>query len=442
MLSDFLKGRHLVAFWRDPAQALGLILDQGRFTTAFAWFALTCLVFQWGVNQHLRDHYERIPNPQYESWWIQHGQQFEMDPESFDAVDLPVPFNRAPLPLIGEIGWLWFSFTWSHLFTHALGLLLFAIPVMIGLLRWAKGMGYYSQSQGVYAPLVMTVSQAWCAAHLPLGLLGFLVVMVGGPDIFLVIILLAAKASFLWFTANAMHRVCRTSIGLSLAVVTGLVPLSVPFQWISGLLLVLLSPFFLIFFGFTIWQRGKEATRGFTRSQNMKRHLEALTINPNDADAHLQIAEIYHQRGQWDQSLDHLQKALAIDDRDPDTHYWTAKTLIEKGELQRATVHLEQAIAINPRHAHWEVQRELGRVFFLQQRYQEAIEVLDSYCNQRSFDPQGLYLLGSAYLAQDDRDLAKEFFERALDAAKTAPDYRQAEVALWGRKAKKSLNSL
>jgi len=87
-----------------------------------------------------------------------------------------------------------------------------------------------------------------------------------------------------------------------------------------------------------------------------------------------------------------------------------------------------------------EIHRELGTVYLLLERYPEAERELALYTERREYDPEGLYRYGQVLEALNRPDEVRTTYRRAIEAAHTAPRYRQRIVAQWSRLAQRRLN--
>ena len=72
----------------------------------------------------------------------------------------------------------------------------------------------------------------------------------------------------------------------------------------------------------------------------------------------------------------------------------------------------------------------------------EARRELALYTDRREYDPEGLYYYGQTLEALGDKAAAREVYERAVEAARTAPRYRLRFTARWSRLAQKQLRKL
>ena len=89
-----------------------------------------------------------------------------------------------------------------------------------------------------------------------------------------------------------------------------------------------------------------------------------------------------------------------------------------------------------------EVHRELGSVYLSLGRMEEARRELALYTERREYDPEGLFHYGRVLEQTGNPTAAKELYQRAVEAARTAPRYRRRFTAKWSRLAQKHLAKL
>jgi tetratricopeptide (TPR) repeat protein len=205
----------------------------------------------------------------------------------------------------------------------------------------------------------------------------------------------------------------------------------------------LFSPF-LLFFGFMYFggRLGGEVRgfgNAFRQKQNFKRFLHNATVNPKDADAHVQLALIYLQRRQAAKALEHLNRAVEIDKNEPDANYELGKLARTRGDLQEALNYFSVTLEQNDKYALSEIWREIGATYLAANMFAEAREALEKFVERRPVDAEGLYYLGKVLKAQGETDRAREMFERAVEAAQTSPDYRRREIRHWSKLAQKEI---
>jgi tetratricopeptide (TPR) repeat protein len=199
------------------------------------------------------------------------------------------------------------------------------------------------------------------------------------------------------------------------------------------------SPF-VLFWGWQFLSRDiGDVPFSFGARQSFKRHLEAATVNPRDAEAHYQLGLIHQQRGQDDKALERFLKAVEIDPAEVDAHYQLGRIARRQGRHPDAIAHFERVVARAPAHARHEVWREIGGTYLEFGEAAHARWALERYVEQRPHDPEGLYQLAVALRNVGEGEAARQALVRCVEAADTAPRYRRHEVRRWRKLAASEL---
>jgi len=204
----------------------------------------------------------------------------------------------------------------------------------------------------------------------------------------------------------------------------------------------LMSPF-LLYYGYTLFASDVRSLGDGLRSrQHFQQQLEIATTNPRDADAHYQLGLIYQKRRQWTEAIVRFEKAVEIDPGEADPHYQLGRIARAQKRFDDAIGHLKTAAELDDKLSQSDVWRDLGAAYFESGMVQEAAAALEKYTDRRSYDPEGLYWYGRALATLGRKDDAREMFQRAVDAVKTMPSHRRAEVRTWGSQSKGELKKL
>ena len=225
--------------------------------------------------------------------------------------------------------------------------------------------------------------------------------------------------------------------GPLVAVAAVVIPFAVlPF---AGFLSMLASPFIL--YWVYMYTRGDISAIQWSMGSRraFKRHMEASTLNPRDADAHYQLGLIHHHRRQYPEAIARFEKAVAIDPSEIDAHYQLGRIAREQGRHADSIRHLEQVVARDPKYARHEIWREVGATYFEAGDFANARAMLERYVENRPYDAEGLCLLGLSLKKLGDAGAAVEMLKRSVEAAKTAPVYRRGELRRWRKRAEAEL---
>lgn len=176
--------------------------------------------------------------------------------------------------------------------------------------------------------------------------------------------------------------------------------------------------------------------------QNFRRMLEAAAINPHDGDAQYQLGLIYQERRQYTEAIQRFKNAIAIDPRETDAHFRLGCIARQQGRLKDALGYFETVLNQDEKHSQSEILRELGAVYIAAGQFEDARGFLADYVQQRPYDPEGLYYFGQALEGLGRTAEARERYELATEAARTAPRYRRGVTAKWSRLAQKQIRKL
>jgi cytochrome c-type biogenesis protein CcmH/NrfG len=291
-----------------------------------------------------------------------------------------------------------------------------------------------------YAPLLACVLVAWTAAHLPI--LPFVWL---APQ-FLTMARIAALGYFVFLSGFAIQAVAGASIPQGIGTAVGAIAIAIGgyFAWdqLGGIQYIFLSPFMLIMLYPVLRSYADGFGNGLRSRQNFRRNLEASTLNPHDADAQYQLGLIYQDRRNYSEAIARFSKAAQIDPSDPGAHYQLGVIAREQNRFEDALGHIGKAHALDQKHSSSEVWRDLAATNFALGNLEQARTQLETYVERREYDPQGLYWLGRVYKSLSRPADARSAFERAIEAAKTAPPHLRRQTAKWNSQSRSELRSL
>jgi tetratricopeptide (TPR) repeat protein len=294
-----------------------------------------------------------------------------------------------------------------------------------------------------YSPLLVCILMCWIAASIP----GVLAVFIAPAFGFW--IHLAVALYFLALAAIAVRTVFGTGIGKAIGTVLGALAATVgafyAYAIFGGALSYFSSPLMLLWLYYLFRPNLDMLTGlggGLRSRQSFGRHLEALTVNPRDSDAHYQLGLIYQQRRNYAEAVSRFTKAVEIDPSETDAHHQLGQIALEQKRYEDARRHFAAALALDDKHSSSESWRGLGAADLQLGRTEQALAELEKYTDRREFDPEGLYWLGCAFKKLGQTQEARDAFKRAVEAARTSPPHRRRYTASWGRQAKAELRTL
>ena len=423
---------------------MGRIVDEGHWLYAAVVVAALSMVFHATVTSVIHNNveavYRELP-PQPAATPDPEGYE---DEEDYEPVPRPrFVYDRHPLPLVGDRGWLFVSFAPPGFFTTVLGMAILYIPCLI-LLVAASGVNasFSVLLRRDYGPLLTCGLMAWAAAHLPFTLAGFALEPLG----------LGAKTALGLWAASAICFGLLMALGLRMLfginypkalVVVALAALSFSVQakLFSAVSPFLFSPF-LLFYAFMMFRGGiGDIGHSLRQRQNFRRSMEIATINPRDASAHYQLGLIYQYRRQYGEAVSRFEKAVEIAHDETDAHFQLGRIAREQGRLQDAINHFSAVLEQDEKHAQSEIWREVGATYLAASMFTEAQDALTKFIDRRPYDPEGLYHYGKTLEQLGRSEEAREMFARCVEAVKTMPSYRHREHLKWDKLAKDQLKN-
>lgn len=439
----------LLALFYRPLSAMSDIIDNGNWFFAAVAVFLVSLAFFSTVNSKLEKAYH-VPNL-YEFYQPDHSMTNESAPAAEAEYERAVAeYNRAmdarqKVPFVGDNFFRFFSFEPGGFFRPVLTISCFYVPATILLLCIFGNIGNFGVIvRRDYAALATCSLMAWAAAHLPFAIAGialyspavsppvYFAFWLASGILFGALMIFALRTVFGVNYGAAIVTVCLSWLAFSAGMYV--------FRFVSPWLF---SPFLALYayMYFGGYLRGEVSgfSDAFRQKQNFKRFLQNATVNPRDADAHVQLALVYLQRRQEAKALEHLKRAVEIDPSEPDANYELGKISRQKGDLQQALNHFSMVVEQNDKHALSEIWREIGATYLAANMLKEAREALEKYVERRSVDAEGLYHLGKVLKAQGETERAREMFRQAIESAQTSPDYRRRELRYWSRLAEKEI---
>lgn len=433
----------------NPAAAMSDIMDKGSWLVAAGAVLVVSIAFFGTINMKLESAYH-VPN-------AAEFRHVERDDDSEDpdaaikknersaAAYREAMANRQVIPVLGDRFFQFFYFEPGKFYQPLLLLSVFYVPAAILLMCLIGGVGSFGLVlRRDYGTLAACTLNSWAAAHLPFAIAGaFLFSQAVDPVVYLAM-WAASGLLFGVFMVFALRTVFGSSYGHAIVVVA--------VAWLALSLGMYVSRFvgpwlfspFLIFFvvmylGGFLSGEARGLGNAFRRKQNLKRFLHNATVNPKDADAHVQLGIIYLQRRQEAKALEHLNKAIEIDPDEIDAQYELGKLARSKGELQGALDHFAVVLEQNDKHALSEIWREVGATYLAANMLTEARDALEKFVDRRSGDVEGLYYLGKVLKAQGETEKASELFAEAIQLAKASPDYHRNRTRHWSKLAQKEI---
>jgi tetratricopeptide (TPR) repeat protein len=431
-----------------PVATMSELMDKGSWLLSAVFVLVVSAAFYWTINAKLQEAYivPRFDVTAYE----QFADQAETPETTKRLEELAAEYRkryeaRPLIPLVGDRLFYFFSFEPSVFFRPLISLAFFYVPLTILLITIFAHLGNFGVVlEKDYGTLSVCAMSAWTAAHLPFAVAGlvlnsieinpqvYLAMWLASGLIFGVLMIFAVRVVFGASYGAAVLTIALSWLGFSLGMYV--------FRFISPFLC---SPFLLIlgylYFGGAIAGGASGLGNSFRQRQDFKRHLHNATVNPRDADAHVQLGLIYNQRRQIEKAIEHFNKAVEIDKNEPDANYELGKIARRRGDLQRAIEYFSVVVEQNDKFALSEIWREIGATYLEAKMFDEARQALETFVARRPVDAEGLYYLGKVLQEQGETERAHEMFREAIQSVRTSPDYRRHELRQWQKLAEKEI---
>jgi len=204
-------------------------------------------------------------------------------------------------------------------------------------------------------------------------------------------------------------------------------------------------------------RRGQDAQAEFKRV--IISYQEVIKINPNNAEAHQMLANVYENQGELEKAIIYRQKviellpeqsysysnlgftllqsaykfnidtpdfkeiineaeqlfnqALELNERDPSVYFGQAEILQSQEKYTQALAKCEQALLLEPTLAN--VHNVKGNIFLAQNKITDAIASYNKALEFNPNEPWFYHNLGNAYFQQKNWERAEEYFRQAID---------------------------
>ncbi|MEW6737355.1 MAG: hypothetical protein AB1489_39095, partial [Acidobacteriota bacterium] len=180
----------LFKLYYHPIAAMSELIDQGSLFYSIIGVLLTSLLCYYAISEPLYRSYEFRPSrlqgpqsvalpaqtPNTQDSPITSEEEADWQAESDDYPQPQISYRSAPLPLIGNWGWLFISFSFSSTLSTIIALIVLYVPTVILLITLFEPIGRFNVvSQQHYGALLACTSMAWIAGHLPFALLAITV---------------------------------------------------------------------------------------------------------------------------------------------------------------------------------------------------------------------------------------------------------------------------
>ena len=290
------------------------------------------------------------------------------------------------------------------------------------------GLSFSREEYRTHIAVLFTLWGALLLVSAPLQLLfpQFLVIGIVSISIGLLVLILLLVAYTVWVVKELNYL----SVVAAFAVFA-LSWFTLPVFYFLTAFLVALPFFVLIPLFYVVLQRVRAFERERASRANLQQHLNTLTLNPQDADAHYQLGLIHLNRGHIEIAQGYFERALKISDGESDYHYHLGRAFEAAEDWPKALEQYEETYRLNPHYGHGDIFREVGKGYLQIGSPEKAIEFLRFFLQDRHSDPEGRYWLAVALQKTGAREDMQGQLRTLLEQARSSPRFFRKENRKW-----------
>jgi cytochrome c-type biogenesis protein CcmH/NrfG len=251
-----------------------------------------------------------------------------------------------------------------------------------------------------------------------------------GVMIFMILVL----AYSVW----AIKHLAYLTVGQSLGVIA-LSWFTLPILFLLLRFIFALPFFILVPLLYLAYQRLRENWARRAGEASFRQNLQALTLNPQDADAHYQLGLIHLKRRNIDSARRDFEEAMKIQPADPDYHYHLGRTHESIGEWQLALDQYEETYRLKPDYGLGDIFREVGKAYLHTGSVEKGREFLEHFLKTRGSDPEGRYWLAIALERLGEKEQMRFQLNMLLEQFRSNPRFFRKGNREWIYRARKQL---
>jgi tetratricopeptide (TPR) repeat protein len=215
-------------------------------------------------------------------------------------------------------------------------------------------------------------------------------------------------------------------------------------EWLWAVLMVLM-PFSVIWYFFSIYRDGGSSTRGFelpgAHDRKRIRELQAQIHHLDKPHHYSQLGDIYFQQGKLDKAEMCYKAALERDPADADTRAHYGQCLIRLKRPQEARPLLQGVVAETPKHDYGHTMMALAETQTALGAKDEALATWKRVTENYSY-PRAKVQLAELYRERGERDTARHELEEVLADDPHAPAFQRKKDRVWIKRARRVLRKL
>ena len=314
-----------------------------------------------------------------------------------------------------------------------LGLLFLYIPAIVALSNALSnngiGLSFSAAEYRAHLAALLPVWGAICLVTAPLQLPFPHFLIVGDTTVTSVINLLRALLIG-FYTFWVVMRLNYLSPARTCGVFA-LSVLTVPIFLIISLFVWSLPVLFLILFIYMAISWFRHLSAGRSATGDFQRNLQALTLNPRNADAHYQLGRVSLERGNPGAARGYFEAAVKITQHVAEYYYYFGIACEQEKDWHGALECYEKAYRLDAEYGQGDIFREVGKAYLNTGSVEKGKEFLNFFLARRDADPEGRYWLAVALQKSGDLEEARSQFNLIVEQAKANPRFFSKRNREW-----------
>jgi hypothetical protein len=210
-------------------------------------------------------------------------------------------------------------------------------------------------------------------------------------------------------------------------------------EWMWVVILLVFPGFGSLWYFFYVYRSTGGATRGFelpgAHSRKRIKELQAQIHHLDKPHHHLQLADIYFQQGKLKEAEASYRASLERDATDEDARAHLGQCLLRQNKFEEALPLLESVCNANPKHDYGHSLMALAETLRALDQNERATAVLEHVTENHSY-ARARVQLAELYLASGRLEPASRQIDEVLADARHAPAFQRRRERNWVRRAK------
>ncbi len=232
------------------------------------------------------------------------------------------------------------------------------------------------------------------------------------------------------------------SLALTVAVIIDCIRRQRSWLWILLAFFLPVAGPAVYFFYFYVMdsQAWRRTGAGLQRNRRLK-ELHNLSKIQDTAALHLEMGELYYDKGEYLPAVEALKRALDIDAELVRAHYFAGRALLQLKRADGAIAHLEYVTEEDPRYLYGEAMLALAQAYEAANRRDEAFQACGKAVGMTNI-AEAVYRHAMMLVERGEKNEAKTQLKRLVHEASAFPHFKPSRDRKWIGEAKKALKSL